>query len=136
MTTATYAACAIASYLLGSIPTGFVWGKARGIDVRTVGSGNIGATNVMRALGKGPGIAVLVIDALKGFLPVFFAPRIVSAVAEASASAAAHAAATVDVSLLQIICCIAVIAGHNWTCWLKFKGGKGIATSEIGRAHV
>src|SRR5471030_914258 len=104
MTAAIYAECAVASYLLGSIPTGFVWGKARGIDIRTVGSGNIGATNVMRALGKGPGIAVLVIDALKGFLPVFFAPLIFK---------------DVDKATLQIICCLAVIAGHNWTCWLK-----------------
>jgi len=112
MTAAIFIGCAIASYLLGSIPTGFLWAKTRGIDIRTVGSGNIGATNVMRALGKGPGIAVLVIDALKGFVPVFFAPRIFGG----------------DHNL-QIVCCVFVIAGHNWTCWLKFKGGKGIATS-------
>ena len=112
MTAAILIGCAVGSYLLGSIPTGFLWAKARGIDIRTVGSGNIGATNVMRALGKAPGIAVLCIDALKGFVPVFFAPRIF------------------DVGMnLQIVCCVAVIAGHNWTCWLKFKGGKGIATS-------
>ena len=99
----------VGSYLLGSIPTGFLWAKARGIDIRKVGSGNIGATNVMRALGKGPGSVVLLIDAAKGFLPVFLArDRGVE---------------------LQMICCVAVIAGHNWTCWLKFKGGKGVATS-------
>jgi glycerol-3-phosphate acyltransferase PlsY len=109
-----YTACVVVSYLVGSIPTGFLWGKARGIDIRTVGSGNIGATNVMRALGKGPGITVLLLDAAKGFVPVFFAPRIL---------------ADVDRNALQILCCVAVIAGHNWTCWLKFKGGKGIATS-------
>ncbi len=114
MTVAIYAGGAVVSYFIGSIPTGFLWGKARGIDVRTVGSGNIGATNVMRALGKGPGIAVLIIDALKGFAPVFLAPRI---------------SPEVDAVTLQIVCCLAVIAGHNWTCWLKFKGGKGIATS-------
>jgi glycerol-3-phosphate acyltransferase PlsY len=106
--------CAVFSYFLGSIPTGFLWGKARGIDIRTVGSGNIGATNVMRALGKGPGIAVLLIDALKGFAPVWLAPRFFP---------------DVDRNVLQIICCVSVIAGHNWTCWLKFKGGKGVATS-------
>jgi len=106
--------CAVASYLLGSIPTGFLWAKARGIDIRKVGSGNIGATNVMRALGKGPGIAVLLIDVAKGFLPVFLAPRLFT---------------TIDHNWLQITCCVAVIAGHNWTCWLKFKGGKGVATS-------
>ena len=97
------------SYFLGAIPTGYLWGRARGIDIRKTGSGNIGATNVMRTLGKGPGISVLLIDALKGFVPVFLAAR--GGIA------------------LQIVCCISVIAGHNWTCWLKFKGGKGIATS-------
>ena len=114
MTAAIFIGSGVASYLLGSIPTGFLWGKARGIDVRTVGSGNIGATNVMRALGKGPGIAVLLLDAAKGFLPVFLAPRLFT---------------EVDRNALQIVCCVCVIAGHNWTCWLKFKGGKGIATS-------
>jgi len=114
MTTGLWIACALVSYLFGSVPTGFLWGKARGIDIRTVGSGNIGATNVMRTLGKGPGITVLLIDAAKGFLPVFFAPRLVH---------------QLDPGLLQIVCCVCVIAGHNWTCWLRFKGGKGIATS-------
>jgi glycerol-3-phosphate acyltransferase PlsY len=112
MTAVIWTGCAVGSYLLGSIPTGYLWAKAKGIDIRTVGSGNIGATNVMRVLGKGPGIAVLVLDALKGFLPVFLAPRIFEGGGP-----------------LQIVCCVAVIAGHNWTCWLKFKGGKGIATS-------
>lgn len=114
MTVAIFIGCAIVSYLFGSIPTGYLFGRARGIDIRTVGSGNIGATNVMRALGKGPGIAVLLVDALKGFVPVFLAPRVF---------------AQVDPTTLQIACCVAVIAGHNWTCWLNFKGGKGIATS-------
>ena len=114
MTAAIVIGCAVASYLLGSIPTGFIWGKARGIDIRKAGSGNIGATNVMRTLGKGPGIIVLLIDAAKGFLPVFLAPRMFH---------------DLDHNPLQIVCCVAVIAGHNWTCWLRFRGGKGIATS-------
>ena len=114
MTWLIFAGSAVGSYFLGSIPTGFLWGKSRGIDIRKVGSGNIGATNVMRTLGKGPGIAVLVIDALKGFLPVWIAPLVFS---------------NVDRLWLQITCCVFVIAGHNWTCWLKFKGGKGVATS-------
>ena len=113
--TAIFIECAVVSYLLGSIPTGFLWGKARGIDIRTVGSGNIGATNVMRALGKGPGIAVLLLDALKGFVPVWLAPRLFPDMN--------------NPNVLQIVCCVSVIAGHNWTCWLKFKGGKGVATS-------
>jgi glycerol-3-phosphate acyltransferase PlsY len=102
------------AYLLGSIPTGFLFGRAHGIDIRKVGSGNIGATNVMRALGKKWGILVLVLDALKGFVPVFYAPRCVPGL---------------DPTRVEILACLAVIAGHNWTCWLKFKGGKGIATS-------
>jgi glycerol-3-phosphate acyltransferase PlsY len=114
MTWLIFGGSAIVSYFLGSIPTGFLWAKTRGIDIRKVGSGNIGATNVMRTLGKGPGIAVLVIDALKGFLPVWIAPLVFS---------------NVDHLWLQITCCVFVIAGHNWTCWLKFKGGKGVATS-------
>jgi len=114
MTAAIFIGCAVASYLLGSIPTGFLWAKARGIDIRAVGSGNIGATNVMRALGKGPGITVLLLDAAKGFVPVFVAPVFFP-----------H----LDRDTLQILCCIFVIAGHNWPCWLRFKGGKGVATS-------
>jgi acyl phosphate:glycerol-3-phosphate acyltransferase len=114
MTWLIFGGSAVVSYFLGSIPTGFLWAKSRGIDIRKVGSGNIGATNVMRTLGKGPGVAVLLIDALKGFLPVWIAPRLFP---------------NVDPLWLQITCCVFVIAGHIWTCWLKFKGGKGIATS-------
>jgi glycerol-3-phosphate acyltransferase PlsY len=114
MTAAIFIGCAVVSYLFGSIPTGYVWGRARGIDIRQSGSGNIGATNVMRTLGKGPGVAVLAIDAVKGFLPVFLPPRVFP---------------DLDRNALQILCCLCVIAGHNWTCWLHFKGGKGIATS-------
>jgi glycerol-3-phosphate acyltransferase PlsY len=114
MTVAIWIGCAVVSYLLGSIPTGFLWAKARGIDIRIVGSGNIGATNVMRALGKGPGITVLLIDAAKGFVPVFVAPVFFP---------------RLDTNAMQILCCVCVIAGHNWPCWLRFKGGKGVATS-------
>ena len=63
-----FALTAIASYLLGSIPTGYLFAKAKGIDIRTVGSGNIGATNAFRVLGKTIGITVLLIDLLKGFV--------------------------------------------------------------------
>ena len=133
MTAAIFLGCAVGCYFLGSIPSGFLWAKARGIDIRTVGSGNIGATNVMRALGKGPGIAVLMIDAAKGFLPVFFLPRLLMCCQPSD-----YGSVPVDMAVnlqthmfvaLQIVCCVFVIAGHNWTCWLKFKGGKGVATS-------
>ncbi len=125
MTAAILIGCAVASYFLGSIPTGFLWAKARGIDIRKVGSGNIGATNVMRALGKGPGLAVLLIDAAKGFLPVLLLPR--SLIFMQLGDDGSHAQNLIRA--MQITCCIFVIAGHNWTCWLKFKGGKGVATS-------
>jgi glycerol-3-phosphate acyltransferase PlsY len=114
MTALIWIGCAVASYLLGSIPTGYVWCLARGIDIRKVGSGNIGATNVMRALGKPIGITVLLIDAAKGWVPVMVAPIFFP---------------QVDRSSLQILCTVSVVAGHNWTCWLRFKGGKGVATS-------
>lgn len=109
-----YAAVALISYLLGSIPTGFLAGKLRGIDIRTAGSGNIGATNVLRTLGKRAGITVLVLDAFKGFAACRWVPLLV----ESSPS-----------ENLRIVAGIAAILGHNYTCWLKFKGGKGIATS-------
>src|SRR5687767_10381848 len=71
-----YLLAALAAYLIGSMPTGYLMERAKGVDIRNVGSGNIGATNVFRILGKGPGIAVLLIDALKGFLPAKFLPQL------------------------------------------------------------
>ena len=104
---------AIASYFLGSIPTGYLFAKAKGIDIRTVGSGNIGATNAFRVLGKKIGITVLLIDALKGYVAcryIAFGP---------TAPGEAH----------HMIAGLFAILGHNYTCWLRFKGGKGVATS-------
>ena len=113
---------AVAAYLLGSIPTGFLVAKARGIDIRTVGSGNIGATNVFRAVGKPAGIFVLLVDALKGWLAVAVLAKMI------------HGSVCPETSLqtqeyLRIIAGISAILGHNYTCWLHFKGGKGVATS-------
>jgi len=113
---------ALTAYLLGSIPTGFLFAKARGLDIRTVGSGNIGATNVFRSLGKPAGIAVLALDGLKGYLACTV---LVRSVAQAFGAAPGVA----DREGLAIIAGIAAILGHNYTCWLGFKGGKGIATS-------
>jgi glycerol-3-phosphate acyltransferase PlsY len=104
---------ALASYLVGSIPTGYLVAKAKGVDIRSVGSGNIGATNVFRILGKPAGIFVLLADALKGFLAcrlIAFGP---------GSPSENHA----------MVAGLFAILGHNFTCWLKFKGGKGIATS-------
>jgi glycerol-3-phosphate acyltransferase PlsY len=119
-----YIIVAVAAYLVGSIPTGFLVAKAKGIDIRTVGSGNIGATNAMRVLGKPAGIFVLLMDALKGWIACWLGIFI-----------GAHFSPYFDtesLALLErfaIIAGIFVVLGHNYTCWLKFKGGKGIATS-------
>ena len=100
-----------AAYLAGSIPFGMVLARAKGVDLRSVGSGNIGATNVARAMGKGWAVAVLAADAAKGFVPVFLGRRFgLSPAAVAIAGAAA-------------------IVGHMFTIFLRGRGGKGVATS-------
>jgi glycerol-3-phosphate acyltransferase PlsY len=117
-----YILVVLSAYLLGSIPTGFLVAKARGVDIRTVGSGNIGATNVFRILGKPAGIFVMLADAAKGWVAVFL---VATWVADWSYPAAGEPA-----SEWFCLCAgIAAILGHNYTCWLRFKGGKGIATS-------
>jgi glycerol-3-phosphate acyltransferase PlsY len=113
-----YIATAIVAYLLGSIPTGFLVAKARGIDIRTVGSGNIGATNAFRTLGKGPAVLVLFGDASKGWIAVQLAAPLL-----------AQVFAGAPESYLRITAGVSAILGHNYTCWLGFKGGKGIATT-------
>jgi glycerol-3-phosphate acyltransferase PlsY len=115
-----YIVAALAAYLLGSVPTGFLVGKARGIDIRKVGSGNIGATNVMRALGTKLGVIVLVADGLKGYAGCAWMTELVIQFF-GSTSTNSEAA--------RIVAGLAAVLGHNYTCWLKFKGGKGIATS-------
>ena len=113
---------ALAAYLLGSVPTGYLVARARGIDIRTVGSGNIGATNVFRYLGKPAGIFVLLADALKGWLAVVVIVR--------GLRAALHWSFDPQTQEWLSICAgLFAVLGHNYTCWLHFKGGKGIATS-------
>jgi len=113
---------ALTAYLLGSIPTGFLVAKARGTDIRTIGSGNIGATNVFRYLGTKAGVSVLLVDALKGWLAV--------AVLAGLFANSFHGSADLDArERLEIIAGLSAILGHNYTRWLHFKGGKGIATS-------
>jgi glycerol-3-phosphate acyltransferase PlsY len=110
------------AYLAGSIPTGFLVAKARGIDIRKLGSGNIGATNVFRHLGRTAGVFVLLIDALKGFVAVaIFAPILASFVYSAPDAQVRE--------WFKLCAALAAVLGHNYTCWLYFKGGKGIATS-------
>jgi len=109
----------IIGYLIGSIPTAFIFGKIlKGIDIRKCGSGNVGATNALRVLGKGPGICVLLFDAIKGFITVFFL-----------ADFFLRNITIIPVDMLRIILGFSCIAGHNWTIFLGFKGGKGMATS-------
>jgi len=105
-------AAAAGSYLLGSVPFGLLLARARGVDIRSVGSGNIGATNVFRAVGKGPGLLTFFLDFLKGLLPVL---------------AAGHWLAPDTAA--PILCGCAAIAGHIWTVFARFRGGKGVATS-------
>jgi len=114
-----YILIALMAYLLGSIPTGFLVAKARGVDIRTLGSGNIGATNVLRHLGKKAGGFVLFMDALKGWCAVALATRFVHLLFPSSSL----------MEPLQLCAGVCAILGHNYTCWLYFKGGKGIATS-------
>lgn len=110
----------VAAYFLGSIPFGYLVARSKGVDIRSVGSGNIGATNVFRILGKPAGIAVLTLDGLKGF---------------AAAAWLTDAARTVfgmgmeQQDLLMVLAGVSAVIGHNYTCWLGFRGGKGIATS-------
>jgi glycerol-3-phosphate acyltransferase PlsY len=110
------------AYLLGSIPTGFLVGKSKGLDIRKLGSGNIGATNVFRFLGKPAGIFVLLMDAFKGWL----AAAVVAPVIASWLGGSMH---VLTYEWLKISAGLAAILGHNYTCWLYFKGGKGIATS-------
>ncbi|MEM7384090.1 MAG: glycerol-3-phosphate 1-O-acyltransferase PlsY [Verrucomicrobiota bacterium] len=102
----------VVAYLIGSIPFGLLAGKLKGVDVREHGSGNIGATNVLRTCGKPVGIAVLILDLLKGLAPVLLARTLAP-----------------DNGLLTVLAAVFAILGHNYPCWLGFKGGKGIATS-------
>jgi glycerol-3-phosphate acyltransferase PlsY len=109
-----------AAYLLGSIPAGYLVARVKGIDIRAVGSGNIGATNVFRILGKPAGILVLVVDGLKGFAACSWL---------ADFAVQLFAVAPGQIENMRIVAGICAVLGHNYTCWLKFKGGKGIATS-------
>ncbi|HLP77118.1 MAG TPA: glycerol-3-phosphate 1-O-acyltransferase PlsY [Candidatus Paceibacterota bacterium] len=116
----SYSIIAIAAYFLGSIPTGFLMAKAKGIDIRQVGSGNIGATNAFRVLGKPAGTFVLIADALKGYIAAaWMCDLLFKALNVPAADAGTH----------RIIAGVCAVMGHNYTCWLKFKGGKGIATT-------
>ena len=103
----------IICYLVGSVPTAYILVKAvKGIDVRTIGSGNVGATNAGRAIGRWAFVAVLFLDALKGYLPVYILMNYVNIRPDA-----------------VLVCAFAILAGHMYSIFLGFKGGgKGVAT--------
>jgi len=128
----TYVILGLAAYLLGSIPFGFLAAKAKGIDIRKVGSGNIGATNAMRVLGKPLGIAVLLLDVLKGYAACHFLPPLVANWLAPHFSGLfvyfQNWPPELQIRLL-LVAGVCAVLGHNFTCWLKFKGGKGIATT-------
>jgi len=113
----------IAAYLLGSIPFGVIIANAHGKDLRSIGSGNIGATNVARALGRKWAYICFLLDVLKGFVPVF-----VTMLFAKSSSAYSQAEQVVFIWLWLAVG-IAAILGHIFPLYLKFKGGKGVATS-------
>ncbi len=113
-----FALVCLSAYLLGAIPTAYLFGKAKkGIDIREHGSGNVGATNAFRVLGKLPGILVLVIDVAKGAVAVTLLPQLIKPITPLA------------YSWLPALLGILAIAGHIWTPFLRFKGGKGVATS-------
>jgi len=115
----SYLIVALVSYLIGSIPAGYLVGQARGVDIRREGSGNIGATNVLRVLGKPYGYAVFLFDFLKGVgavrLSILIASRTDPGVDE--------------IELVGIVAGVLCVIGHSYPIWLGFKGGKGVATS-------
>lgn len=108
----------ITGYLLGSLPAGFLAGRIAGVDIRTVGSGNVGATNVLRVLGKGFGYPVFAVDLGKGIAAVLFAEWL-----------GRHRHSNLAPEIWGIIGGIAAVLGHSYSVWLGGKGGKGVATS-------
>jgi glycerol-3-phosphate acyltransferase PlsY len=112
----TWLLIAVLSYFIGSIPSGYLVARSQGVDIRQHGSRNIGATNVLRVMGKKWGYLVFLCDSSKGFLAVKLGFLI-----------AAHSLQSPVLG--EVIAAIACILGHNYTLWLGFKGGKGIATS-------
>lgn len=112
-----FAVLIIGAYLLGSIPFGQIIAKAHGKDLRIIGSGNIGATNLARALGKKWAYLCFFLDVAKGFLPVFITAKLLS-----------HSP-TISELTCALAVAMAAILGHIFSLYLKFKGGKGVATS-------
>jgi glycerol-3-phosphate acyltransferase PlsY len=107
----------LASYLLGSIPFGFLIGRTRGVDVTRQGSGNIGFSNVLRVLGPGPAAVVLIADVLKGAIPVYFGRYWLAEIVEGRPA------------LWLLAIALAPILGHTFSVFLRFRGGRAVATT-------
>jgi glycerol-3-phosphate acyltransferase PlsY len=116
---AEFALIGLISYLIGSFPAGYLAGRIAGIDIRTVGSGNVGATNVLRVLGKPFGYPVFLVDFAKG----------IAAVVLARVMAKSGGSSENTVELASMLAGICAVIGHSFPLWLKFRGGKGFATS-------
>ena len=106
--------------MIGGIPFGYLIAVIKGVDIRTQGSGNIGATNVGRVLGKKYGLIIFILDMLKGFAVVLLVPAAVSSAVNIS---------TTTGNLLAVLCGFCAVLGHAFPVYLKFKGGKAVATS-------
>jgi len=115
---AAVAGLGLAAYLIGAVPFGLLVARLKGVDITRVGSGNIGATNVFRSVSKPLGVLTFALDALKGWGPAWFFPAFVQA-----------GDATARNPSLAVAFAALAIAGHTWPVYLKFKGGKGVATS-------
>ena len=122
MIIAKFSAVVILGYLLGSIPFGVLIGRRQGMDVRQYGSGRIGATNVLRTAGRKAAVLVVILDLLKGVLAVVFAGLIVGRGYLVVGDFALGAL------VAQVVAALAAIAGHNWSIFLRFRGGRGVAT--------
>jgi glycerol-3-phosphate acyltransferase PlsY len=130
--------CPLIAFLFGSIPFGLLIASAKGINIREHGSGNIGATNVLRVVGRKYGITCLFLDALKGFIPVVVAINVIRITGHSPLLTLNFPEAWVlnlpateqfKGQLAHVITALAAVLGHNYSPWVGFKGGKGIATS-------
>lgn len=127
--------CPLIAFLLGSIPFGLIIARAKGINIRQHGSGNIGATNVLRVIGKKYGISCLFLDALKGFIPVVIAISLIrfegikNPMTLTGLAPYAQDFPMLTAQIFQVITGFCAVLGHNYSPWVGFKGGKGIATS-------
>jgi glycerol-3-phosphate acyltransferase PlsY len=109
---------AVTAYIIGSIPAGYIAGRMRGVDIRNLGSGNIGATNVLRTLGKRYGYPVFLFDFSKGLISVALAIFIFK-----------QSDGPIGRDLCEIVAGVGAVVGHSYPVWLRFRGGKGVATS-------